>query len=110
MPIGAISPNLNFNRRVATKWNPVWWAAKTAYENERYFPDMVQVHDIFDDVVDSSGKDQLMAHLGPIGHGFQKFIQYLTGPGELVLDPCVGRSASAVAPLSGLGEVHRRRH
>ena len=89
--------NLNFNRRVATKWNPVWWAAKTAYENERYFPDMVQVHDIFEDIVESGGKDKAWHMWGQSVTGFQKFIQYLTEPGDLVLDPCVGGGASAVA-------------
>ena len=90
--------NLIFNRRVATKWNPCWWAAKTAYESERYFPDLIHVDSAeFDDVVDSGGKDKAWHTWGQSVTGFQKFIQYLTSPGDLVLDPCVGGGASAVA-------------
>lgn len=89
--------NLVFNRRVATKWNPVWWAAKTAFENKHYFPDLVHVEEIFDEVIESGGKDKAWHSWGQSVSGFQKFIQYLTGPGDLVLDPCVGGGASAVA-------------
>lgn len=90
--------NLIFNRRVATKWNPVWWASKMAYENERYFPDLIHVDgDAFDDVVESGGKDKEWHTWGQSVTGFQKFVQYLTSPGDLVIDPCVGGGASAVA-------------
>ena len=90
--------NLVFNRRLATKWNPCWWAAKCGYENERYFPDLIHVEgDGFEDVVESGGKDKGWHEWGQSVSGFQKFIQYLTSPGDLVLDPCVGGGASAVA-------------
>lgn len=90
--------NLVFNRRVATKWNPCWWAAKCGHESDRYFPDLIHVDgDGFEDVVESEGRDKEWHTWGQSVTGFQKFIQYLTAPGDLVLDPCVGGGAAAVA-------------
>ncbi|MGA2373385.1 MAG: hypothetical protein ABSG11_22235, partial [Candidatus Korobacteraceae bacterium] len=99
--------NLIFNRRVATKWNPCWWAARTDYENGHYFPDLIHVESAeFDDVVDSGGKDKEWHTWGQSVTGFQKFIQYLTAPGDLIVDPCVGGGASAVAAFPAGTPVH----
>lgn len=90
--------NLVFNRRLATKWKPCWWATKCTYENEGYFPDLIQIDgDGLEDVVASGGKDKEWHRWGQGVEGFQKFIQYLTNPGDLVVDCCVGGGASAVA-------------
>jgi predicted methyltransferase len=90
--------NLVFNRRLATKWKPCWWVVKGHFDNESYFPDVINVGgDGMDDVVASGGKDKDWHQWGQSVDGFQKFIQYLTAPGDLVVDPCVGGGSSAVA-------------
>jgi hypothetical protein len=90
--------NLVYNRRLATKWNPCWWAVKSTLDNESYFPDLIDVDvNAVEDVIAGGGRDKDWHAWGHSVDGFQKFIQYLTVPGALVVDPCVGGGTSAVA-------------
>jgi 2-polyprenyl-3-methyl-5-hydroxy-6-metoxy-1,4-benzoquinol methylase len=67
-------------------------------DHESYFPDLVNVDaDGIEDVVAGGGRDKDWHEWGHSVEGFQKFIQYLTAPGDLVVDPCVGGGTSAVA-------------
>ena len=88
--VSAIVQHVN----VATKWKPIWVAFKAGGTKHQVIPDLIKETG---GIIEGGGKDKTYHEWGQSVDGFEKLINYLTKPGDLVVDPFVGGGATAVA-------------
>jgi hypothetical protein len=79
---------------IASKWRPIWAAIKKGGKSHHFISDLIKETE---GVIASGGKDKTYHEWGQSADGFEKLVEYLTKPGDLVVDPCVGGGGTAVA-------------